>query len=267
MSQNRYIMESEDESIRLDLKTDPSLVESQAQWAGIRSGMRVADLGCGPGKTSSCLHAMVQPGGTVTAVDYSHKRIDFARVQYGPEGLDFFCRDIRKPLKDLGTFDFIWIRFVLEYHRSRSVEIVRNAAQILDTGAILCLIDLDYNCLSHYGLPPRLERSLHGAMNFLQEKWDFDPYAGRKLYSYLFDLGFEKLDVRVEPYHVIFGTPDPVSLYNWRLKVNVAAKGSGYTFDEYPDGFSGFLREFEDAFADPRRFTYTPLICCRGVKP
>jgi len=170
-------------------------------------------------------------------------------------------------MEGLGKFDFVWIRFVLEYHRDRSLEIVRNASQILDTGGIVCLIDLDYNCLSHFGLPPRLERSLQGAMGFLQDRWNFDPYAGRKLYSYLYDLGFEKLDVRVEPYHVIFGKPDPVSLYNWRLKVHVAARGSGYPFDEYEDGFAGFLREFEEAFADPRRFTYTPLICCRGVKP
>jgi SAM-dependent methyltransferase len=260
-------MESEDEALRLDLKTDPALVESQARWAGIRPAMRVADLGCGPGKTTSCLHRLVQPGGASTGVDYSSERIAFARDHYGQEKIAFVCRDIRDPMEGLGKFDFVWIRFVLEYHRDRSLEIVRNASQILDTGGIVCLIDLDYNCLSHFGLPPRLERSLQGAMGFLQDRWNFDPYAGRKLYSYLYDLGFEKLDVRVEPYHVIFGKPDPVSLYNWRLKVHVAARGSGYPFDEYEDGFAGFLREFEEAFADPRRFTYTPLICCRGVKP
>jgi SAM-dependent methyltransferase len=267
MAQDPYIMESEDEALRLDLKTDPALVETQARWAGIRSGMRIADLGCGPGKTTSCLHRLVQPGGESTGVDYSSGRIAFARSHYEQEQMAFVCRDIRDPLDDLGKFDFIWVRFVLEYHRNRSLEIVRNASRILNPGGILCLIDLDHNCLSHFGLPPRLERSLHGAMAFLQERWDFDPYAGRKLYSYLYDMEFEHIDVRVEPYHVIFGKPDPVSVFNWRLKVKVAAQGSGYAFEEYPDGFSGFLREFEEAFADPRRFTYTPLICCRGVKP
>ena len=267
MAQKNYIMESDDESLRLDLKTDLSLVESQARWAGIRPGMRVADLGCGPGKTTACLHQLVQPGGVALGVDYSGDRVEFARSHHGHKNIDFTCRDVRKPLDNMGRFDFVWIRFVLEYHLDQSPKIVQNAARSLNSGGVLCLIDLDHNCLSHYGLPPRLERSLHGAMTLLQKNWNFDPYAGRKLYSYLYDLGFGDIDVRVEPYHVIFGKPDPVSLFNWRLKVKVAARRSGYAFEEYPDGFSGFLQEFEEAFADPRRFTYTPLVCCRGVKP
>ena len=52
MSQRSYIMESEEESIRLDLKTDPKTIKKQAIWAGLKPGMRVADLGCGPGKTT-----------------------------------------------------------------------------------------------------------------------------------------------------------------------------------------------------------------------
>ena len=48
----QYIMESEDEAIRLDIKTDPQKVRKQAIWAGIRPGWRIADLGCGAGKTT-----------------------------------------------------------------------------------------------------------------------------------------------------------------------------------------------------------------------
>jgi len=45
-------MESDEETLRLDLKTDGKIVESQALWAGIKPGMRVADLGFGSGKTT-----------------------------------------------------------------------------------------------------------------------------------------------------------------------------------------------------------------------
>ncbi len=41
MAQHRYLMESEEESIRLDLKTDPRTIQKQARWAGIQAGMRV----------------------------------------------------------------------------------------------------------------------------------------------------------------------------------------------------------------------------------
>jgi len=45
-----YLMEDDREAARLDLKTDPAVVENQAVWAGIEPGMRVADCGCGPGQ-------------------------------------------------------------------------------------------------------------------------------------------------------------------------------------------------------------------------
>jgi ubiquinone/menaquinone biosynthesis C-methylase UbiE len=55
-----YLMENTEESIRLDLKTDPKSLKKQALWAGIRSGMRVTDIGCGPGKTSTILSEIVR---------------------------------------------------------------------------------------------------------------------------------------------------------------------------------------------------------------
>ena len=66
-----YLMESEDEALRLDVKTDARKIKSQALWAGIKRGMRVADLGCGAGKTTFHLNKLVQPEGTTVGVDIS----------------------------------------------------------------------------------------------------------------------------------------------------------------------------------------------------
>ncbi len=150
MHHSSYLMENEEEILRQELKTDCDSVTRQALWAGLEPGMRVADLGCGTGKTTFCLHKLIQPGGTVVGVDLSGERIGFAEKQYGREGIEFCRRDIREPLDDLGQFDFVWLRFVLEYHRERSLDIVRNVSAMLRPGGILCLIDLDYNCLNHW---------------------------------------------------------------------------------------------------------------------
>ena len=79
MAECGYLMESEAEAIRLDVKTDGRAAEKQALWAGLRPGMRVADLGCGSGKTTFHLHQRVQPGGTAVGMDIAGQRIDYAR--------------------------------------------------------------------------------------------------------------------------------------------------------------------------------------------
>jgi ubiquinone/menaquinone biosynthesis C-methylase UbiE len=261
-----YLMESDEESLRLDLKTDEKLVEKQALWAGINPGMRVADLGCGAGKTTFHLNKLVQPNGSTVGVDVAPHRIHYAGSHYGHSGIEYICRDIRQPLEDLGMFDFIWVRFVLEYYRQESFDIVKNISKILKPGGIMCLIDLDCNCMRHFGLSRRLETVLVEVMKTLEDSFNFDPYAGIKLYSYLYDLEYQDIDVNVTPHNLIFGELKAIEYFNFVKKVEMAAKISGYPFDGFKNGYEGFLKEFNDYFSDLRRFTYSPLISCRGIK-
>ena len=266
MDNHSYIMEGEEESIRLDLKTDPKTIEELAIWAGIRPGMRILDLGCGSGKTTFYLNKLVQPGGSAIGVDISQERIDYAQAHFLEGSAEFITRDIRKPLDKLGLFDFIWVRFVLEYHLSNSFDIIKNASSLLKPGGVMCLVDLDYNCLSHYGLSPRLEKTIYGIMSLLEKHANFDPYVGRKLYAYLYDLEYEQIDIRIDAHHCIFGELKETDAFNWMKKAKIAVKNSGYRFEEYEDKFEGFFAEFKEFFFEPRIFTYTPVIVCRGRK-
>jgi SAM-dependent methyltransferase len=266
MNDNDYLMESDEESYRLDIKTDPKLVQQQALWAGIRPGMRVADLGCGPGKTSFYLNKLVGPDGVTVGIDNSKQRMAYANKHYQDKNLQFVLRDIRQDLDDLGKFDFVWVRFVLEYYRSTGFELVKKIMDILKPGGIVCLIDLDYNCLTHYGIPARLESALRGIRREVEKRADFDPYVGRKLYAFLYDLGCHNIEVTMAPHHLIYGELNEVDEFNWTKKAEEGGKKSGYQFDEYTGGYEEFYQEFKRAFADPRRFTYTPVIACRGNK-
>jgi SAM-dependent methyltransferase len=262
-----YLMENQEESIRLDQKTNPSVVEKQARWAGIRPGMRVADLGCGSGKTTKVLSRLVQPGGEAIGLDFAPSRYEFAQGHYAGSETRFICRDVRDSLDDLGTFDFIWVRFLLEYYFTESFEIVKHLSTILKPGGILCLIDLDHNCLNHYGIPEKLEKTLLELSVLSQTKGNFDPWAGRKLYSFLYDLGFEQLSLDVSAHHLIFGPPKETDIFNWLKKAEVAPKKMQYDFKEYNGSQKDFLEEFSAYFRNPRRFIYTPIIACRGIKP
>jgi len=58
-----------------------------------------------------------------------------------------------------------------------------------------------------------------------------------------------------------------VSMFNWIKKVEVVSQRAKELFKRYPGGRSGFFQDFKTFFQDKKRFTYTPLILCKGIKP
>jgi ubiquinone/menaquinone biosynthesis C-methylase UbiE len=259
-------MESDEEPLRLDLKTKREIVEEQARFAGIKPGMRLIDIGCGSGKTTSILKVLAQPGGRAIGIDMSESRVRYAQEHYGSEGVEFLRRDMRDALDDLGEFDFMWIRFVLEYYRAEAESIVKHVIKILKPGGILCLTDLDYNCMTHFGMPARLEKTTIELIETMETKANFDPYAGRKLYSYLYKLNFADIRVHAAAHHLIYGKLSAADGYNWTKKLEVAGKRMNHDFHRYSSGYEGYKEEFNAFFNDPGRFTYTPVISVCGYK-
>ena len=265
---NSYLMENFEEAIRLEMKTDPEAVRKQALWCGLKPGLRVLDAGCGPGKITSILQEIVKPDGTILGVDYSEERIDYAKKNYGQkEGIDFQIHDLRDPMNGFGLFDSIWVRFLLEYNREESPDIIRNLTACLKPGGYLCLMDLDHNCLNHYQLPANMHDILFQLMDMLEREYNFDPYSGRKLYAYMYDLGYQDLQVDLIAHHLIYGKIRDEDLFNWIKKVEVASLKAKELFETYSGGHDVFFADFSKFFLDQRRFTYTPLIICKGMKP
>jgi ubiquinone/menaquinone biosynthesis C-methylase UbiE len=263
-----YLMEHPDEALRLDLKTDPEVVKKQARWCGLRPGMRVLDAGCGPGKVTSILNEIIQPGGEIIGVDYSEERINYAKKHYSNgAGINYGVYDLRSDLKDLGQFDLIWARFLLEYNLAECSKIVGHLSDCLKPGGYLCLIDLDYNCLTHYKLPDKMENILFKIMKRLELEYNFDPYAGRKLYSHLYDFGYQDIRLDLSAHHLLYGDIKDRDMFTWLKKMEIFSLNAGELFENYPGGKDSFLNDFKNFFLNPRRFTYTPLIICIGTKP
>ena len=265
---NSYLMENLEESVRLEVKTDPEAVRKQAHWCGVRPGLRVLDAGCGPGNVTSILHGMIQPGGSILGMDYSKERVSYARKHYGrPPGINFQFHDICEPIVGMAPFDVIWARFVLEYNLEESREIVKNLTDRLKPGGHLCLLDLDHNCLNHYELPAKMEKILFEIMAKLEKDYNFDPYSGRKLYAYLYDLGYQNIQLDLRAHHLIYGKIGNADIFNWFKKVEIASIKTQELFKSYHGGHDAFFADFKAFFLDCRRFTYTPLILCKGMKP
>ncbi len=262
-----YLMEHPEEYQRLEKKTRANQVIRQASWAGIKPGMHVLDAGCGVGKTTAILKEVVGETGRVTGLDISASRLSEARKSYGAPGVNFVEHDLSTAHVAAETYDAVWIRFLLEYFLDDPLTIVRNAIHSLKPGGILILADLDNNSMGHYGHTERLEKTIRDILHCLQKNRNFDPYAGRKLYAHMVDLGFDAIDVEVEAHHLFHGELSTVDAENWLSKIDVAVKHSGCLYEEYDGSFEAALEEFKTYFFDPRRFIYTPLIITRGTKP
>lgn len=267
MMDQPYFPESKDELNRLENKTDISAVIDQARWAGLCTGMQVLDVGCGPGITTYALAEAVGADGRVVGIDRSGERIAHARSRYGAQNVEFVQCNFFDDHSALGQFDFVWMRFIHEYFLKEALQLTKHIAQSVKAGGILCLIDLDRNCLNHYGLSPRLERTIEKIAECQMKNNNFDPFAGIKLQGHLLDVGFAEIQSEVRMHHLIYGKLSEKDRWNFWQKLELAARRSGWTFEDYEDGFAGFEREFKDYFEKERRFCYTPLIITRGVKP
>lgn len=261
-------MENPEESVRLDIKTDPEAVKLQAAWCGVKPGLKILDVGCGSGKSASILYDMIQPHGSLVGIDRSKDRIEYAQKHYGNKsGLDFFVYDFTKPIEGLGQFDLIWVRFVLEYFRENALDIVKDLAKSLKPGGCMCLLDLDQNCMGHYPLTGAMETVLYNVMKRLERAHNFDPYAGRKLYAYLCALNFEEIEIDLKAHHLIYGDLDAQDQFNWLKKIQVVSEKAEDLFGHYPGGAEQFFSDFSTYLNDPGRFIYTPLILAKGKKP
>ena len=100
-----------------------------------------------------------------------------------------------------------------------------------------------------------------------QKRHGFDPYVGRKLYSYLYDLGCQDIEMRMQAHHLIYGELSETDRFNWLAKAEAVRNLPDLFAQEYPGGYQDFLSEFTAFLEDRRRFIYTPLILCKGKKP
>ena len=172
--------------------TEPFLCE-----AGLGSGSKCLDVGCGNGDITSRLFCLVGPAAEVFGVDFDQRIIEIARQRVAQAGLrvSFRVLDVEKEELDGGPYDFVYARFLLSHLKTPEAAIRRMHA-VLRPGGTLAVEDVDFR--GHFCHPASFAFQRYVEL-YTQAgvKRGVDPLIGPRLPELLEKEGFTGVRLRV----------------------------------------------------------------------
>ncbi|MFD3874685.1 methyltransferase domain-containing protein [Streptomyces sp. NPDC058623] len=161
----------------------------------LRPGMRVLDVGCGPGTITTDLALLVAPGGRVTAVDAAADVVEQARAHAAERGLagaiDFGTADVHALEFPDDSFDVVHAHQVLQ-HVGDPVRALREMRRVCRPGGIVAVRDADYAAMTWYPATPGLAQWLDLYRRVARANGG-EPDAGRRLLSWARAAGFTEI--------------------------------------------------------------------------
>jgi SAM-dependent methyltransferase len=175
--------------------------------AGVRTGMRVLDLGSGMGDMAFVAAKLVGPTGEVVGIDRAPEPVAKANLRarhHGLANVRFLVGDIHDPAPD-GPYDAIVGRLVLMYVPDPAA-VIRTQARLLRPGGLV--VPIEFDLYSARSVPAT---SLVGqALSWLSETFKraaIDPALGPRLWTIQQEAGLQpKGMIGVQPH---FGPEDP----------------------------------------------------------
>ena len=219
MSKEKYVLATgEDAEYRLQIvnSVHGSDSENFLRRAGLREGLKVAEIGCGVGVMACWIAEQIGGGGRVFGVDISAAQVQQATKRAERLGLSqaqFSAATADKTELEYGTFDLVYSRFML-MHVQDADAALREMARLLKPGGMLAVEDGDF--LSPFCYPPsraydRVFELYHG----FGERHGEDFAIGQKLYKLVYELGLS--DVSVELAQPLITHGDAKRLPEWTL--------------------------------------------------
>lgn len=230
---------------------------------GLRDGMSLVELGCGPGFTTGKLLA-TYPGLTITAVDLDPLLLDVARERLAgqyPGRVEFRVGSIEDTPLPGDSFDFALTRLVLE-HLPDPVPAVREVVRILRPGGRAAFVDNDFEMHIMTSPPVDSLGELYEAYCRARIAEGGNPRIGRELPMVLAAGGLSRIGFEVLSAHsAIIGT-----------EMFLGSEGVGIPTKLVRDGFlsskalARISVSWRDMMADPNHSILRQLYLASGEK-
>lgn len=162
----------------------------------VKPGMRVLDVGCGPGAVSAALAQAVGPEGQVTGVDMQLAQLEGARhhvAELGLENVTFQVADAMNLPFDDGCFDLVYAKFLV-MHLPDPWQGVAEMHRVLAPGGTMFLYEVDAGGSVFWPEGTPTHQAWELTMKVLTDGGS-DIHAGRKLYGYMRRLQMEGIRV------------------------------------------------------------------------
>lgn len=161
----------------------------------LKPGLRVLDVGCGPGSITNSIAKIVHPG-QVTGLDYSQAAIALAKTTYTSSNLDFIQGDLFVlPFED-NTFDIVFSHQVLVHlPHDRIKEALTEMKRVCKHGGLVTSRDgqADRGGIQVYPLEPLLMQTFEIVVKRMYSTGAGEQTGG-KIYGLATELGSDNVE-------------------------------------------------------------------------
>jgi ubiquinone/menaquinone biosynthesis C-methylase UbiE len=165
---------------------------------GLKEGLTVTDIGCGPGNVSLWLSEQVGVTGEVLSIDNSGAQLailDEQILKRDIQNITTLKTDIYDLDKIEERFDLVFCRFTL-VHLSQPLIAIQKMRSLLKPGGCLIIAELDNATWFSYPENEALQKDIALLCETGKQK-EIDLCIGPKLYGYLQQTNFNSVHVKI----------------------------------------------------------------------
>lgn len=272
--ESAYLMEGENEALRLAVKDKASETHRQLLLTGLpaymKDGAKIVDAGTGVGVVAEQMAKTAQEykvRPNLILLDASTDRLQAARQRLAPYECEqtFLAGDLKQIQLPDNSVDYLFCRFVFEYLDDQQ-SVFKEFKRIMKPGGKMVIADLDNNSTAHYPLREDLQFKLNCIIREIEKSGSFDFQAGRKLFYYFHQNGLSDIRVHAGMHHLFFGEVGENDDFNWATKLDRLVEMQKKGLIDLDFSVTEFASDFLAFFRSPERFSYTPLFIVEGIK-